>query len=240
MLDLHPDRAALLRAIIADPAADLPRLVYADWLDDHGDRTGWAALIRRQCDGYMGSPSAYVAAKLFDDPYLGRAHWHGDGPHILYSNGHSTIQAAVARGFVAAIKCTLQLWAGDTCTQCYFACAGQPRAYGVRCPLCLSRPFFRGIGRAVVARHPIQIVGATDREPLPVAGSWLWLRQCIVTRGTPFPEAVAALPDEVFDLLPDRTTYTHEASYPTRESALSSASAAFIRFACPLASTQAA
>ena len=30
------DQAALLRAVIADPDDDLPRLVYADWLDEHG------------------------------------------------------------------------------------------------------------------------------------------------------------------------------------------------------------
>lgn len=30
------DRDDLLRAVIADPAADTPRLVFADWLDDHG------------------------------------------------------------------------------------------------------------------------------------------------------------------------------------------------------------
>jgi uncharacterized protein (TIGR02996 family) len=32
----HPDRLALLRAIGADPEDDTPRLVYADWLDEHG------------------------------------------------------------------------------------------------------------------------------------------------------------------------------------------------------------
>jgi uncharacterized protein (TIGR02996 family) len=32
----HPDRLALLRAVAADPDDDTPRLVYADWLDEHG------------------------------------------------------------------------------------------------------------------------------------------------------------------------------------------------------------
>jgi uncharacterized protein (TIGR02996 family) len=31
----HPDRLALLRAIATDPGDDTPRLVYADWLDEH-------------------------------------------------------------------------------------------------------------------------------------------------------------------------------------------------------------
>jgi uncharacterized protein (TIGR02996 family) len=33
------DDDAFIRAILAAPADDLPRLVYADWLDDHGDAT---------------------------------------------------------------------------------------------------------------------------------------------------------------------------------------------------------
>ncbi len=41
------DGAALRATIAADPAADLPRLVYADWLEDGGD-DGQAAMIRAQ------------------------------------------------------------------------------------------------------------------------------------------------------------------------------------------------
>lgn len=48
MLKLTPDEASLLRAIAVDRDNDLPRLVYADWLDDHG-RPERAELIRLQC-----------------------------------------------------------------------------------------------------------------------------------------------------------------------------------------------
>ena len=41
------DREALLRAVCANPDDDTPRLVYADWLDDHGDPDR-AAFIRLQ------------------------------------------------------------------------------------------------------------------------------------------------------------------------------------------------
>ena len=40
---------SFLRAIIADPADDLPRLVYADWLDENGDPDR-AEFIRVQCE----------------------------------------------------------------------------------------------------------------------------------------------------------------------------------------------
>jgi uncharacterized protein (TIGR02996 family) len=43
------DERALLNAVIAAPDDDLPRLVYADWLEEHG-REERAELIRVQCN----------------------------------------------------------------------------------------------------------------------------------------------------------------------------------------------
>ena len=46
---MSPDEDALLNGIAADPAADLPRLVYADWLEEHGQELR-AEFIRIQCE----------------------------------------------------------------------------------------------------------------------------------------------------------------------------------------------
>jgi uncharacterized protein (TIGR02996 family) len=46
---MHPDEAALLKAVCAAPDDDLPRLVYADWLDEH-DRPHRAEFIRCQIE----------------------------------------------------------------------------------------------------------------------------------------------------------------------------------------------
>ena len=46
---MSPDEDALLNGIAADPAADLPRLVYADWLEEHGQELR-AEFIRVQCE----------------------------------------------------------------------------------------------------------------------------------------------------------------------------------------------
>jgi uncharacterized protein (TIGR02996 family) len=43
------EQEALFRAVCEAPADDTPRLVYADWLDDH-DRADRAAFVRLQCD----------------------------------------------------------------------------------------------------------------------------------------------------------------------------------------------
>jgi uncharacterized protein (TIGR02996 family) len=45
------DRDAILEAIFAAPADDAPRLVYADWLDEHG-HPEQAAFVRRQIELY--------------------------------------------------------------------------------------------------------------------------------------------------------------------------------------------
>src|SRR5689334_17582683 len=42
-----PDRESLLAAVFEDRADDAPRLVYADWLLDHGDARG--EFIQVQC-----------------------------------------------------------------------------------------------------------------------------------------------------------------------------------------------
>src|SRR5438093_1495473 len=42
-------RSALLAAICAHPDEDTPRLVYADWLDEHGEHDR-AEFIRVQCE----------------------------------------------------------------------------------------------------------------------------------------------------------------------------------------------
>ncbi len=56
MLDIEP----FLRGIFAAPADDLPRLVFADWLDEH-DQGAWAEVIRLGCEAARhpaGDPTA--------------------------------------------------------------------------------------------------------------------------------------------------------------------------------------
>jgi uncharacterized protein (TIGR02996 family) len=49
------DREALLRAVLTDPAADMPRLVYADWCDETGDPER-GELIRVQVEAAQLGP----------------------------------------------------------------------------------------------------------------------------------------------------------------------------------------
>ena len=60
------DRDALLAAVAAAPGDDLPRLVYADWLDENGD-PDWAAFIRRHVELARLRPLTPVWARLADE-----------------------------------------------------------------------------------------------------------------------------------------------------------------------------
>ncbi len=47
---MNTDRAGFMHAIIADPADDTARLVFADWLQEHGGEPERADFIRVQCE----------------------------------------------------------------------------------------------------------------------------------------------------------------------------------------------
>lgn len=67
----NADELALIRAIVAHPDDDTPRLIYADWLDEH-DQGARARLIRVQCS---------IENLRVEEQALIRAHgreWGGD------------------------------------------------------------------------------------------------------------------------------------------------------------------
>jgi len=65
------EREALLEAVFAAPADDAPRLVYADWLDEHGE-PAQAAFIRAQIDLARHGPETAEHDRLTESLY---AHW---------------------------------------------------------------------------------------------------------------------------------------------------------------------
>ncbi|HVK09244.1 MAG TPA: TIGR02996 domain-containing protein [Gemmataceae bacterium] len=116
------DGAALLRAVIETPADDAPRLVYADWLDDHG-RPAWAEFIRLQvaaarepCPNTWVPPRQACAAPdcrgcrqfrdrmadLYRQPDLTDAVWAGWNPPVVgvgFDRGFIETAAVAPEGF---------------------------------------------------------------------------------------------------------------------------------------------
>lgn len=124
-------RLAFLRAILSDPGDDLPRLVYADWLDENGEPDR-AAYIREGIeyanwfDPHEQAPRAIDARKRLACLLT---HWWPQGWPIRPAPGddylylHNSLGAAVLsatdspghravlhRGFVSKVVCPAEVW----------------------------------------------------------------------------------------------------------------------------------
>jgi uncharacterized protein (TIGR02996 family) len=100
-VSMTDDEAALLRAVCATPAADLPRLVYADWLDDRG-RPEWAEYIRLA----VAVPEPVVMTAYTRISHRNRVLYDANAIPILSADpGHAGV--VVCRGFVETIDLPL-------------------------------------------------------------------------------------------------------------------------------------
>jgi uncharacterized protein (TIGR02996 family) len=137
------DREALIRAVCEHPTDDLPRLVFADWLDEHGEGA-YAEFIRVQCelatlqanvrdahpdgDSYSLVLVAIEARRLANRvseawTFSNSQRWGlGDGwRHTIHADTlapdyrASTPAALVRRGFVAEIHAPLSVLVGGQC-----------------------------------------------------------------------------------------------------------------------------
>lgn len=110
------DHASFMRAIVASPEDDLPRLIYADWLDEHGEDKR-AEFIRVQCriselcawrrEGNAKHPEF--------DSLLAREStlWSANVSPMrewLATFGIDHSHCVFARGFVSAVTCSWLDW----------------------------------------------------------------------------------------------------------------------------------
>lgn len=146
------DRAALYRSILERPDDDLPRLVYADWLEENGESER-AEFIRRQISGEDVRPSI---------------HWF-PLPHKWFT---------FSRGFASSVRCTLADWVGGPCAVCdgtgwerVADAAGDMDEIG--CRSCGGMTNTSGTSRTpahgprIVAEHPVErveLVEVTDAD----------------------------------------------------------------------------
>lgn len=115
-----------LFAILARPADDMPRLAYADWLDERGD-TALAEFVRLQCKlAALGphatrdvDPERTAAERRERDLWTVVGDWYkADLPAgwtVATEQGrhrreHTGRYAFVTRGFVSVVSCPLSSW----------------------------------------------------------------------------------------------------------------------------------
>lgn len=108
-MQLDYERESLLRAICTAPEDDVPRLIYADWLDEHGEPSR-AQFIRDQI--YLAGlpkwhPDVLAAEQLNHDVYFGYTRSLGDKHGLpTLPQGLSWAHRVMQRGFGSAVEAT--------------------------------------------------------------------------------------------------------------------------------------
>lgn len=189
----HPEQLAFLSGIIAHPADDIRRLVYADWLDEHG-RPEMADFIRVQVEiaalcekTRAGTVTAEESARhlglfdremelirttgVYEETVHVTARWLRsvgiDYSHCVFNRG----------GFLHTVQCRMADWVGGECGHCQgrgelwnggwenrTTPIVQPDEMRV-CLVCNGDRTRPGVGPQLVATHPVEKVVLTDREP---------------------------------------------------------------------------
>jgi uncharacterized protein (TIGR02996 family) len=165
----------LLRTVLDSPLDDAPRLVYADWLEEH-DRQARARYIRKAITG---------------EPRDARGPWEGWVGQPLRGLGWKRWWC---RGFVESVNCTVAEWCGGPCDNVPHCVNGQENrgAFGTRpCYRCHGKGSIPGHGPAVVACQPVTDVRLTDRRPYRSEGGYWWsVAECSATNDASLPDAI--------------------------------------------------
>lgn len=226
---------ALLAAILDNPADDLRRLVYADWLEEEG-QTERAEFIRMQVklarsDAYIERQGGIVGAAAVQADRLRRE-----------------IERQVDQGelpWLVPEWATEDGWDWSGNGSSLLIDTGWPRKFG-RGPITLTweRGFIREVqaplawwlehGSALVAEHPIERVEITNKQTVIVLGEICWTCPEVVpplARISWEPESSSRLPVDLFLLLPDRGLVMGLAAYPSKQHARDALSQACLALA---------
>ncbi len=180
-----------LASICAEPDSDLPRLVYADWLDEHGDPRG--EFIRLQCRLALGCtvcdgtgrnvmspcPCSLLRSRereLLDGPCHNCA-WHDPLPH-------GGTRWEYVRGFVSRLTISWQDWAGGLCPN-GGSDAHYHNAHG--CIICKGTGRIKSHADALLAACPIRRIDRAPRRECPACNDLAfktWQRYCPNCHGT--------------------------------------------------------
>lgn len=177
---------ALLRCVCEDPADDLPRLAYADLLEERGEDAR-AEFIRCQVE-LAGIPlrpetAPWPAGQYADlrrrerdllckygpawaEPVaraVGAEKWGWGGPTCGPQDRLAKCNWVFRRGFVAEVSLTLEAFVGKRCVMC----RNKPKA-------CIGNACLPGCAAAIFASQPVTAVTLCDREPNPYRDCHGW------------------------------------------------------------------
>jgi uncharacterized protein (TIGR02996 family) len=170
MVAEHP---GFLADILANPGDDLPRLVYADYLDEHGNSER-AKFIR--C-GVLTDYECDFSGTQLNQWFPGT---HVKGARFI-----------IRRGFIDEVRLTLAEFIGEACQRCDGGAALTTREWfsaHPSCSACRGTGHTSSLARALFADHPITIVRFTNREPQDFHSEPLLGGQTHWDDGTPYHE----------------------------------------------------
>src|SRR6476469_3629321 len=99
---MKPEEARLLARVCAEPDDDLPRLVYADWLDEHGDPRGEFIRVQIALSRREDRAEVSLADRERDLLYHHRSDW------LARLDEHWRGDAVFERGFVDQVTVRAQ------------------------------------------------------------------------------------------------------------------------------------
>jgi uncharacterized protein (TIGR02996 family) len=216
--EYNPELAGIMEDVLANPKDDTPRLVAADWWEEHGEPER-ALLVRLQ---------------LPQSP-LRREHRHlnATNAHALLTRHSRLCHGLMGHLWVASIREVI----GTKVTALYIRASGQRAGMwtivwrrGFVEEVACSTLAWLSHGADVVWRNPVAQVRLTDKAPMCGAfdNTASWLRPA--APGV-WQVSVSELPEQLYDLLDGGLTEGNRRRYALRKQALAALSDAALRLA---------
>jgi uncharacterized protein (TIGR02996 family) len=169
------DQVAFVRAICESPGDDAPRLVFADWLDDH-EESGWAELVRLQCAWAIAWQCVPECVCRAAEDKFHCSHcltWERTAPLLdrereLWRDYYPQSLAPIEPGW--------SVFPGSWAFKRHYTPAGSLAIVrrGLVDEVRLTTNLFLRNAAALFAAHPITEVRLTDREPAVDEGRGIW------------------------------------------------------------------
>lgn len=197
---MHPEQRALLNAIIANPADDAPRLIYADWLDEHdgqatcqrcnGNASHWIKSeygICTTCNGSGCVPNLFAERadfirKQLDLPDVDNCFCGVDG---MFSDAHYKFDQRLA--YITAN--------GSYIHKRFVYRRGF--VYKIACTM----DSWLDNGPEIVRDHPITCVEITDKAPFRYSGFFWYFAWHNIDSPTRTADTIHCLPSVIFNKL---------------------------------------
>lgn len=207
----------LLNAVLANPADDAPRLIMADWWEEH-DNPERAEFVRAQIriadiqrelksENLCADPDCsaceeirVLQARTEELWAVHGCNWIDDDAleHFGVPANHVPAKFEYVRGFVGVIRGPVREWLGDS--NCGVCGSVGLENRTEECEACFNLKPYVGIAKVVCSKWPVTRVEFTDIAPWPqTTGKYMWWKMIMTTTRTVGPPYAGDVPDLLFN-----------------------------------------